>query len=172
MNHTYSTLELIEIIELLDKSFKSLFSNDLYLLFSHNGENTISHRLAIYLENNLPNINSSYNVDCEYMRDGENRKMINGHRRIPDIIIHKRGNNYPTNYLCVYAKRYENINSDLENIKGFLKDNYYYKFGCFVKYFQSANNKSPKKIDYVICYYENGYNDSDLKTINRTVWKE
>jgi hypothetical protein len=172
MRHSYSTPELNEIIELLDKSIKSLFQNDRYLLCSHTGENTISHRLAIYLENNLLNKDFGFNVDCEYMKDGVNRKRIDGHRRIPDIIIHKRGNNYPTNYLCVYAKRYENINSDLDNIKGFLKDNYYNKFGCFVKYFESNNNKNPNKIDYTICYYENGYNDAELKTINRTVWRE
>jgi len=172
MKHPYTTTEVNEIIELIDNSINNLFEKDYYLLTSHSGENTINHRLAVYLEKNLIKGNLLYNVDCEYLRDGKNSKTLNGHRRIPDIIIHKRGNNYPTNFLCVYAKKYENITSDIENIKGFLKDNYFYKFCCFVKYFESANNKNPKKIDYIICYYENGYNDMDLKTINRTVWKD
>jgi len=46
---------IIAVKKFIDKDWKELYKNDIY-------ENTFSHRIAVYLEENF----NEYNVDCEY----------------------------------------------------------------------------------------------------------
>jgi len=73
-----------------------LLARDPYLFVYRVGERAVSHRLAIYVEAQFP----GWDVDCEYDRDGEARKMIpdgsgndhdEGSAVLPDIIVHHRG---------------------------------------------------------------------------------
>jgi len=138
--------DLLVVTNLLDKSISELIMYEKHLLKTNSGELSLNHRLAIYLEQNLIDDYKSYNVDCEYFRDytdfdrKNNRK---GSGQVPDIIIHKRGNNFPTNYLYLEAKRFENTKEDIEKINYFLSNSKYkYQFGVYVNYFSSINHIS------------------------------
>lgn len=65
-------------------------------------EESISHRLGVYLEQEL----GSFNVDCEYDKYGEQgryKDTIHGRIR-PDIIVHSRGNS-DHNLLAIEVKK-------------------------------------------------------------------
>lgn len=75
--------------------------HDMELLHVGVQEETLSHRLAIYIEQRL----AGWQVDCEYNRDLRHPKMNpEASRRIrPDIIAHRR--NSPHNLLVVEVKK-------------------------------------------------------------------
>jgi hypothetical protein len=160
--HTYNFCDLDEIVNILDNSILDLIKNDNYLLKTTSGELAINHRLAIYLERNLPERLKNYNVDCEYYRDVQNKSNRKQNNLTPDIIIHKRGNNYPTNYLYIEAKRFKSNNDDVNKIISFLKEHYFFRFGCFLKYFTEQ-----EFIIYELLYIEN---ESVEKIIRRVKW--
>jgi hypothetical protein len=140
--HTYSFEDLNEVIILIETSLSDLVKKDLHLLHTQAGELTLNHRLAIYLEQNLPDRLKGFNVDTEYMRDIQNennRKQHEGGNIFPDIIIHHRGNNFPTNYLHIESKRFNIDQDDVNRITAYLGDHYYYKFGCHLRYFEDAH---------------------------------
>lgn len=104
------------------------------------GERSIVFRFAYYLQNELvknPKY-ATYNLDCEYNRNGISAKNLpsfpNG--TFPDLIIHKRGRNYPTNLLVMEFKTYWNTDTERDKlkIKEFVdKDgSYRYKYGLIV----------------------------------------
>lgn len=106
-----------EILEILDQALDHLVAHDIHLLEMDLSEQSIAHRLAIYLERLFP----GYHVDCEYNGDVDNKrnrkriesllsdfKEINklkakeltlpedeiiGRNCFPDIIVHIRGRN-------------------------------------------------------------------------------
>ena len=143
--HKYTNQDLLVITNLLDKSISDLIKYDRHLIETKSGELTLNHRFALYLEKNLTDNYKDYNVDCEYLRDCTDpdlRKKIppmngnNERKPIPDIIIHKRGNNYPTNYLYLEAKRFEESSDDLSKLNFFITDHKYkYQFAAYIKYF-------------------------------------
>ena len=68
-------------------------------------EPSVSHRIAVYLENEFP----KYKVDCEYNKDGESSKLNSEGKKVrPDIIVHKRG---ISNNLVVIEVKYAGRNS-------------------------------------------------------------
>lgn len=75
--------------------------HDMELLHVGVQEETLSHRLAIYIEQRL----NGWQVDCEYNRDLRHPKMNpEGSGRIrPDVIAHRR--NSPRNLLVVEVKK-------------------------------------------------------------------
>jgi hypothetical protein len=156
--HNYTNHDLLVITNLLDNSISDLIKYDRHLIETKSGELTLNHRLAFYIEKNLTDDYKDYNVDCEYFRDCTDpdlRKRIpskkgkNDKKPIPDIIIHKRGNNYPTNYLYVEAKRLEENTDDLDKIKFFITDvKYKYQFAAYVKYLLNE-----KYITYDLYYF-------------------
>ena len=93
-----------------------LKKNDWKLLKSDVNERSITHKLAIYLQENFPN----FDVDCEYNRDGLDPKMLNlpvsnildndteAKTVFPDIIIHERGTK--NNILVIEVKKSSNRN--------------------------------------------------------------
>jgi hypothetical protein len=76
-------------------------------------ERSIAHRLAVHME---PRFRGEWDVDCEYDRDGQVKKMLQGIRDcdaeratdgiLPDIIVHhRRGEGRPHNLLVIEIKK-------------------------------------------------------------------
>ena len=71
------------------EALNMLYARDASLLENDAAEWSIAHRLAVYLEQQLP----GWNVDCEYNRQGpdqETKKRTAGTLVRPDIIVHHR----------------------------------------------------------------------------------
>ena len=83
----------------LVSAVNKLLRDDAFLLSKDAHERSITHRLAVYLEDEFPD----WNVDCEYNRDGHDPKRVGfeagkqdeskgeGSLVYPDIIVHHRG---------------------------------------------------------------------------------
>ena len=54
------------------RALQRFIDNDLYLLRINANERSLSHCLAIYLQEEFP----AFNVDCEYNRDGIDPKRL------------------------------------------------------------------------------------------------
>ena len=130
-----------EIILKLNRALGLLYKNDAFLLKEDVNERSISHKLAEYLQKSF----MDYDVDCEYnwqmdnFKDKNNKNVSfnreeekfypksdedkikdnNAHMVYPDIIIHKRGNNYH-NLLIIEIKKSSN-NGTMEREKDKLK---------------------------------------------------
>ena len=142
------------IEDLINESLGLLYKNDKYLLDidaenipavrnddeKHVGERAAMFRLAYYMQSLVNDYNDysllrDYNFDCEYNRNiYEVKRLPNGKNVVPDIIIHKRGNN-DNNLLIIELKTWWNENSsgDIERLKIFTdKSGYYgYEYGLF-----------------------------------------
>ncbi len=106
--------------EKIFRAFKCLLKHDRYLLDVKINERSLTHQLAVYLEQEFP----EYNVDCEYNRDGHDSKKLlsfkikknitpddtEGTTVYPDIIIHHRGTK--DNFVVIEAKKTLNQNQD------------------------------------------------------------
>jgi hypothetical protein len=89
-------LDHAEIVKNVDAAIGSLLVENPPLDLSFTHERTIAHRLAVGLESRF----SGWNVDCEYNRDQDLYKMLDGiamcdgqrrtDRIFPDIIVHHR----------------------------------------------------------------------------------
>lgn len=84
------------LAEAVIHAVQTLLDHDAYLLLADVNERTVTHRLAVYVEQAFP----GWDVDCEYNRDGHDPKEIafgsgddaeHGSRAFPDVIVHKRG---------------------------------------------------------------------------------
>jgi len=99
------------------KSLYLLWRKDRHVLEVNASERSITHRFAVYLEQEF----ADYKVDCEYNREGDDPKryheivcQINktgisagdteAKTAFPDIIVHKRGNN-KDNLLVIEGKK-------------------------------------------------------------------
>lgn len=126
----------------LEISVGMLFKCDSFLLENGANERSVSHKLAVYIEAQLP---PSWDVDCEYNLKGTDKKILDGikecseekktDRIFPDIIIHKRNTDY--NLLVIETKTgNSNIRCDIKKLKllttGIGK--YHYRFGLFIKF--------------------------------------
>jgi hypothetical protein len=89
------------------RAMNRLLEQDAYLLHHAVSEQSVTHRLALYLECEFP----GSDVDCEYDKNIDHatgRKNIAGVGDArPDIIVHRRGANYPTNLLAIEAKKHD-----------------------------------------------------------------
>lgn len=97
-----------EIKSLVFRALDKLYERDSELFPLDASEWAIAHRLAVYLECELP---PGWNVDCEYNRQGSEGKakaMGSGGKIRPDIVIHHRTLLEPENNLLVIElKKYE-----------------------------------------------------------------
>jgi hypothetical protein len=96
----------------IHQAMRCLINNDRHLLSVDANERSLTHRLAVYLEQVFPD----YHVDCEYNRDREFTKrlesfqetvpsdVIKGATVYPDIIVHHRGTDI--NFIVIEAKKY------------------------------------------------------------------
>ena len=173
------------------QAVEELYKNDGYLFDPDHGlhEQTVSHRLAVYLERrflkNKTFRTCNLSVDCEYNRNRDDCKKLYGpcmdcrescrikelktpfvyDRRSysdardfvrsypegkpcrPDIIIHQRGENHPTNILIVEVKKNSNRENghktvDLIKLSAFTcrkgDSEYQYQSGFYFEYGQTA----------------------------------
>ena len=60
-----------EISEKIKNAYRKFLKNDSYLLKVGANERSITHRLAIYLEDEFPD----YNVDCDYNKKKVSKKV-------------------------------------------------------------------------------------------------
>jgi len=95
----------------IDAALRALISQDRYLLENSLGERCIAHRFAFHLAKEF----TGWDVDCEYNRNGHRFKELTlsdecrellrtSCRVVPDIVVHKRGENGP-NPLAIEIKR-------------------------------------------------------------------
>jgi len=106
MNHS-------ELEALVYGALKKLYDRDPKLFPLDASEWAIAHRLAVYLEDELP---PGWNVDCEYNRQGSEGKakaMGNGGRIRPDIVIHHRTLLEPEHNLLVIEVKKKEDDADL-----------------------------------------------------------
>jgi hypothetical protein len=118
-------------------------------------ERAVTHRLAVHLEVSLV----GWNVDCEYDRDGQDQKLLEGisqcssekktDRILPDIIVHHRGRSGPENNLLVIEAKKDSARDacDHEKLKRLTQGRYAYRFGL---YLNIAGGQ------LACCWYENG----------------
>jgi hypothetical protein len=112
----------------LEAALHRLLQEDRYLLENDLSERCIASRLAMYLQESLP----EYNVDVEYNRDAAEPKRLDipegcanrqdEHGRglvVPDVVVHRRGRDGP-NILVLEVKKTSNPESfgcDRERIR-------------------------------------------------------
>ena len=123
-----------EVREHLDRAIQRLLKRDRELLTRDVNERSITHRLAVYLQDEFPDMD----VDCEYNRRDFDVKRLDFYPRdtttddtdartvFPDIIVHKRGPDGP-NLLVIEAKksgnqRRNNQNTDRQKLEAFKRD--------------------------------------------------
>ncbi len=119
-----------------------LLQKDGYLLEVDANERSISHRFAMYLQEQLPD----YHIDCEYNRDGVEPKRIghldlhpdiedtDGKTVFPDIIAHTR--NTKKNYLVIEIKKTTSRvdrNIDRQKLSAYKRD-LNYQFALFIEF--------------------------------------
>lgn len=162
-------MKLQQIQRRLNIAIEQLRVNDNYLLVNDVNERSITHKLALYLDQTF---GKKYDVDCEYNKniDSESgRKAIlskainsideNEQKYVyPDIIVHKRGKN-THNLLVIEAKKSTNRTSfddDLRKLEGYTRqeeaDELKYKYGVFIMFY--TGQKQFRKPE--IIYFENG----------------
>ncbi len=139
-NMSYTKDELERIVRSCLKKLRKL---DKGLLDINVNERSITHKLAEYLQQNLP----EFNVDCEYNRfEGSIKKLelpkdeINwddteAKTVFPDIIIHKRGIQ-DKNILVIEVKKSSNTNPgdfDRNKLQRFRQEKYRYSYGLFLR---------------------------------------
>ncbi len=140
---------------LIIPSIRDLLTHDCGLLEKKVKEETINHRLAVYLENHLSRIPTRirFTVDVEYDKyiDVQKTMQVDGKTFIarPDILIHKRFTN-EHNLLALEAKKRFISLRDEQKIRGFLDYDYDYKFGLMIAYGIPETNY----IRYVLLYRE------------------
>lgn len=147
-----------EIENCLNRALEALFDIDGYLFAVDSSERSISHRLAIHLAQQIP----SYDVDCEYNRDGFDVKRLQLAQRqvndddidavtvFPDIIIHRRGTN-DHNLLALEMKKGSSSvppDYDMEKLKAFRRE-LKYKFAVHVTVGKNGAKKLVKKVVWV-----------------------
>lgn len=137
----------------VNQSLAHLLERDLFLLQQNAHERTITHRLAIYLEDAFP----GWHVDCEYNRQSdqaESKVLDEVYSRLirmsrhadldaddsltvfPDIIIHQRGERQNLLVLEVKKAPARQCDDHVDRLKleGYLgSDHLRYSYGAFVR---------------------------------------
>lgn len=126
------------LAEAVIHAVQTLLDHDAYLLFADVNERTVTHRLAVYVEQAFP----GWDVDCEYNRDGHDPKEIafgsgddaeHGSRVFPDVIVHKRGT--ADNHVVFELKKSNNFepdDRDFEKLRGYCHQ-LGYQHGVFIR---------------------------------------
>ena len=107
-----------KLSEIIRQALEKLFKNDAHLIEVDANERSITHRLAIYIEENLKEMHLTWDVDCEIHRNGHEAKSTglftesvdNGDLHActvyPDIIVHHRDTD--DNLLVIEVKKSSN----------------------------------------------------------------
>lgn len=139
-----------EVWARVQRALHQLYKDDRFLIDVDANERSLTHRLAVYLEEQFP----GWNVDCEYNRVMGNVKRIaevehqlraqpqdedlvrdtQGRTVYPDIIIHVRGQEH--NLLLIEAKKASSSlpdEVDRLKIEALLhQDQYRYRYGILL----------------------------------------
>jgi hypothetical protein len=165
-----------KIEEILRKCIGQLLSRDVLLIENDVSERAITHKLAEYLQLQIPELN----VDCEYNRNvmkglyepkaifvlkDTTRARLTAQVALdellelsvyPDIIVHRRGTNDENLLIVEVKKQNSRIDQghDLSKLAAFTenseKNSYHYRFGVFILLETgSARPRPPKLIWYV-----------------------
>lgn len=135
-----------QVDEKVESAINKLIEKDSHLLIIDVNERSISHRLALYLQEQF----DDWDVDCEYNRNTDQTKMLNIKKQIqttvneiqaddtegktvfPDIIVHIRGTN--DNLLVIEMKKSSSSVSkdfDIKKLEAFA-DQLGYKYRLFL----------------------------------------
>ncbi len=129
------------IMKRVDNAIHSLLRQDPYLLQKDVNERSISHRLAMYLQDEF----EDWDVDCEYNRNyddiktlefpAEDTSVFDTHAVTvyPDIIVHRRGSD--NNLLVIEVKKTTNNNAgdwDVRKLRSY-KDQLRYGYAVFLR---------------------------------------
>lgn len=132
-----------------------LYKNDLFLIENNVSERSISHKLAEYLQVELPD----WNVDCEYNRMHDQIKVLGGihecsgqrttDRIYPDIIVHER--NTDKNLVVIEIKVDIDDECDIKKLEKLTSTagKFSYKVGYFIRF-------SKEKERYFIRRFQDG----------------
>lgn len=141
-------LELKPIGRKVLNALSTFLERDEFLLQIDANERAMTHRVALYLQNEFPDMN----VDCEYNRDDHEPKALylpggdpdlydtDAQTVYPDIIVHRRGTN--DNLLVVEFKK---TSSRVSSEKDFAKLNQFkvqlnYQYALFVEFKVGLDN--------------------------------
>lgn len=143
----------MEVKDKIINAYKILLARDAQLFVIDANERSITHRLAIYLQEEFP----EYDVDCEYNRNGIDPKKLDSFKKsvksddtnavsvYPDIIVHHRGT--LDNFIVIEAKKTSNESGDdLNKLEAYKSDlgycyAFYIKFPVGDTFKAFANNK-------------------------------
>ena len=141
-------MEINEFKNKLEIVLNILFEKDIFLIENNTHEQSISWKIACYLENEFKDFleQKGYSVDTEYNRYWEEPKRSKelGSLIKPDIIIHKRGeNNEESNFAIFEIKKWNLDNGDIKKLKEMTKQEggFKYKYWIGLYNFNSDNNK-------------------------------
>jgi hypothetical protein len=108
-------MNLPELKARMQRAINTLYARDSKLFEIKVSEWAIAHRLAVYLEQEIP----GWNVDCEYNKQGEkgDTKTNAQTGRVtentrPDIILHHRGQSLPEHNLLLVELKLDEIADD------------------------------------------------------------
>jgi len=107
---------LEEIKEHVKQSVDMFYTRDANLLSNDSSEWAIAHRLAVYLEQEIP----GWNVDCEYNRQGQMndpKKTPDEDIIRPDIILHHRRRIEIDHNLLIIEVKKNKTDADLEKLR-------------------------------------------------------
>jgi len=155
MNNSIIKGKIREALKLfIAKDKQALLRVDIY-------EPTISHRIAVYLEELFP----EFDIDCEYNKTLLGKKKdMNGKKIRPDIIIHTRMTNVANSVIVEIKKSGRNSKlskSDIEKLKKCMNGILNYDLGVFVGILK-------RKID--ICWIEK--NNNSILESWENIWKK
>ena len=158
-----------EIEEKVNLALDTFYEKDKYLIDNDIHERSMTHKLAIYLEE----LFKEYDVDCEYNKNTtESKQIYDVEHKIqeikkdteyeykdsiavfPDIIIHKRGNKLK-NLLVIEVKKdnaIKNNKSKLEEIdifklKAYTTEDLNYRYGIYINLKNSREKVVIKKFE-------------------------
>lgn len=131
-----------ELDEILNAALDELIQRDIYLIEQDANERAITNKLCCYINNRiLPRNEGGWDVDAEYNRNWGKPKALPSGNVIPDIIIHRRGENNTNrteenNLLIIELKKNptnNERNEDRNKIKAFIAEEpFNYCFGAFI----------------------------------------
>lgn len=117
---TGEVLALSDIKNRVIRAVEKLCMWDVHLLRVNSSEQSITHRLGVYMQGEFP----AWHVDCEYNRVGTEPKTHAGEKKpklvIPDVVVHHR--NEVDNLLAIEVKKHGDRRGhadDLSRLKEF-----------------------------------------------------
>ncbi len=136
------------VCQIINFAVNRFLNTDKELLENNVNERSLTHKFAEYIQDE---VNSSWFVDCEYNRYGNDPKEIDEIKQIvgeivstdslepktvyPDIIVHKRGSEGP-NWIVIEAKKNASNKERDDDIKklGKIKKRYKYSYAIFINF--------------------------------------